>query len=88
MASATAAALLRSLSAWAGSLARNLDLLAGDEEHARRAAAARRKPPPSFVAGLVAGLTNFAINILGKTEFIIMYLVLSHSLWYFNVFML
>ncbi|XP_075990406.1 vacuolar protein sorting 13B isoform X2 [Anticarsia gemmatalis] len=65
VASATAAALLRSLSAWAGSLARNLDLLAGDEEHARRAAAARRRPPPSFVAGLVAGITNFAINILG-----------------------
>ncbi|KAH9643537.1 hypothetical protein HF086_016744 [Spodoptera exigua] len=65
VASAAAAALLRSLSAWAGSLARNLDLLAGDEEHARRAAAARRKPPPSFVAGLVAGITNFAINILG-----------------------
>lgn len=66
VASAAAAALLRSLSAWAGSLARNLDLLAGDEEHARRAAAARRRPPPSFVAGLVAGITNFAINILGK----------------------
>ncbi|XP_022832298.1 uncharacterized protein LOC111360569 [Spodoptera litura] len=65
VASAAAAALLRSLSAWAGSLARNLDLLAGDEEHARRAAAARRRPPPSFVAGLVAGITNFAINILG-----------------------
>ncbi|KAM3969019.1 vacuolar protein sorting 13B [Aphomia sociella] len=65
VASAAAAALLRSLSAWAGSLARNLDLLAGDEEHARRAAAARRRPPPSFVAGLAAGITNFAINILG-----------------------
>ncbi|PZC79662.1 hypothetical protein B5X24_HaOG216061 [Helicoverpa armigera] len=65
VASAAAAALLRSLSAWAGSLARNLDLLAGDEEHARRAAAARRRPPPSFVAGLMAGITNFAINILG-----------------------
>ncbi|XP_028176967.1 uncharacterized protein LOC114364842 [Ostrinia furnacalis] len=66
VASAAAAALVRSLSAWAGSLARNLDLLAGDEEHARRAAAARRKPPPSLMAGLSAGLTNFAINILGK----------------------
>ncbi|XP_037868646.1 uncharacterized protein LOC101746464 isoform X2 [Bombyx mori] len=65
VASAAVAALLKSLSAWAGSLARNLDLLAGDEEHARRAAAARRRPPPSFVAGLVAGITNFAINILG-----------------------
>ncbi|KAJ0183610.1 hypothetical protein K1T71_000033 [Dendrolimus kikuchii] len=65
VASAAAAALLRSLSAWAGSLARNLDLLAGDEEHARRAAAARRRPPPSLVAGLVAGITNFAINVLG-----------------------
>ncbi|XP_053623621.1 uncharacterized protein Vps13B [Plodia interpunctella] len=63
--SATAAALLRSLSAWAGSLARNLDILAGDEEHARRAAAARRRPPQSFMAGLAAGITNFAINILG-----------------------
>lgn len=67
VASAAAAALLRSLSAWAGSLARNLDLLAGDEEHARRAAAARRRPPPSFMAGLAAGITNFAINILGKS---------------------
>ncbi|KAL4717819.1 hypothetical protein ACJJTC_000968 [Scirpophaga incertulas] len=65
VASAAAAALLRSLSACAGSLARNLDLLAGDEEHARRAAAARRRPPPSLVAGLIAGITNFAINILG-----------------------
>ncbi|XP_068617900.1 intermembrane lipid transfer protein VPS13B isoform X2 [Battus philenor] len=65
MASAAAAALLRSLSAAAGSLARNLDLLAGDHEHAQRAAAARRHPPPSFLAGLAAGLTNFAINILG-----------------------
>lgn len=66
VASAAAAALVRSLSAWAGSLARNLDLLAGDEEHARRAAAARRRPPPSLVAGLMLGITNFAINILGK----------------------
>lgn len=66
IASAAAAGLLRSLSAWAGSLARNLDILAGDEEHARRAAAARRRPPDSFAAGLVAGITNFAINILGK----------------------
>ncbi|KAI8430531.1 hypothetical protein MSG28_000768 [Choristoneura fumiferana] len=65
VAAAAAAALLRSLSAWAGSLARNLDLLAGDEEHARRAAAARRRPPDSFMAGLAAGITNFAINILG-----------------------
>ncbi|KAL0902781.1 hypothetical protein ABMA27_000580 [Loxostege sticticalis] len=65
VASAAAAALVRSLSAWAGSLARNLDLLAGDEEHARRAAAARRRPPPSLVAGLMLGITNFAINILG-----------------------
>ncbi|XP_060809400.1 uncharacterized protein LOC106130565 isoform X3 [Amyelois transitella] len=63
--SATAAALLRSFSAWAGSLARNLDMLAGDEEHARRAAAARRRPPQTFMAGLAAGITNFAINILG-----------------------
>lgn len=66
VASAAAAALLRSLSAWASSLARNLDLLAGDEEHARRAAAARRRPPQSFMAGLATGITNFAINILGK----------------------
>ncbi|KAJ2954658.1 hypothetical protein O0L34_g2954 [Tuta absoluta] len=65
VASTTAAALLRSLSACAGSLARNLDLLAGDEEHARRAAAARRRPPQTFVEGLIAGITNFAINILG-----------------------
>ncbi|XP_038216589.1 uncharacterized protein LOC119835687 [Zerene cesonia] len=65
VASAAAAALLRSLSACAGSLARNLDLLAGDEQHARRAAAARRRPPPSLMAGLFAGITNFAINILG-----------------------
>ncbi|CAG9558247.1 unnamed protein product [Danaus chrysippus] len=65
VASAAAAALLRSLSAAAGSLARNLDLLAGDHEHARRAAAARRRPPQSLMAGLVAGITNFAINILG-----------------------
>ncbi|XP_049885072.1 intermembrane lipid transfer protein VPS13B isoform X3 [Pectinophora gossypiella] len=65
IASAAAAALVRSLSAWAGSLARNLDLLAGDEEHARRAAAARRRPPDSLVGGLIAGITNFAINILG-----------------------
>ncbi|XP_041987845.1 vacuolar protein sorting-associated protein 13B isoform X2 [Aricia agestis] len=65
VASAAAAALLKSLSACAGSLARNLDLLAGDEEHARRAAAARRRPPPSLMAGLVTGVTNFAINILG-----------------------
>ncbi|CAH0716660.1 unnamed protein product, partial [Brenthis ino] len=65
VASAAAGALLRSLSAAAGSLARNLDLLAGDDDHARRAAAARRRPPPSLMAGLVAGITNFAINILG-----------------------
>ncbi|CAG4977886.1 unnamed protein product [Colias eurytheme] len=65
VASAAAAALLRSLSACAGSLARNLDLLAGDEQHARRAAAARRRPPPNLMAGLFAGITNFAINILG-----------------------
>ncbi|KPJ06308.1 Vacuolar protein sorting-associated protein 13B [Papilio machaon] len=65
VASATAAAVLRSLSAAASSLARNLDLLAGDIEHAERAAAARRQPPSSLLAGLTAGLTNFAINILG-----------------------
>ncbi|XP_050683023.1 uncharacterized protein LOC126978332 [Leptidea sinapis] len=65
IASTAAAALLRSLCSCAGSLARNLDLLAGDEEHASRAAAARRRPPPSFMAGLVAGVSNFAINILG-----------------------
>ena len=41
VASAAAGALLRSLSSAAGSLARNLDLLAGDDDHARRAAAAR-----------------------------------------------
>ncbi|CAG4983945.1 unnamed protein product [Parnassius apollo] len=65
VATTAAAALLRSLSAAAGSLARNLDLLAGDDDHAQRAAAARRRPPPSLLAGLAAGLTNFAINILG-----------------------
>ncbi|XP_063545729.1 uncharacterized protein LOC134753720 [Cydia strobilella] len=65
VAAAAAAALLRSLSACAGSLARNLDLLAGDDEHARRAAAARRRHPDTFVQGLAAGITNFAINILG-----------------------
>lgn len=26
----------------------------------------RRRPPPNLMAGLVAGVTNFAINILGK----------------------
>ncbi|CAG9782391.1 unnamed protein product [Diatraea saccharalis] len=62
---AAAAALVRSLAACAGSLARNLDLLAGDEEHARRAAAARRRHPQSLAAGILAGVTNFAINILG-----------------------
>ncbi|XP_048004674.1 vacuolar protein sorting-associated protein 13B-like [Leguminivora glycinivorella] len=65
VAAAAAAALLRSLSACAGSLARNLDLLAGDDDHARRAAAARRRHPDTFVQGLAAGITNFAINILG-----------------------
>nr|XP_034839520.1 vacuolar protein sorting-associated protein 13B [Maniola hyperantus] len=65
VASAAAGALLRSLSSAAGSLARNLDLLAGDDDHARRAAAARRRAPSSLMAGLVAGITNFAINILG-----------------------
>ncbi|XP_064076371.1 intermembrane lipid transfer protein VPS13B [Vanessa tameamea] len=65
VASAAAGALLRSLSSAAGSLARNLDLLAGDEDHAKRAAAARRRPPPNLMAGLVTGITNFAINILG-----------------------
>lgn len=65
VATATAAAVLRSLSAWADSLARNLDILAGDEEHTKRAAAARRRPPDSLVAGLKHGFTNFAINILG-----------------------
>ncbi|CAH2103450.1 unnamed protein product [Euphydryas editha] len=65
VASAAAGALLRSLSSAAGSLARNLDLLAGDDEHAKRAAAARRRPPPNLMAGLVAGVTNFAINLLG-----------------------
>ncbi|RVE51488.1 hypothetical protein evm_003889 [Chilo suppressalis] len=62
---AAAAAVVRSLAACAGSLARNLDLLAGDEEHARRAAAARRRHPQSLAAGILAGVTNFAINILG-----------------------
>ncbi|CAK1554618.1 unnamed protein product [Leptosia nina] len=65
IASAAGAALLRSLSACARSVARNLDLLAGDEEHTRRAAAARRRQPPSLMAGIVDGVSNFAITLLG-----------------------
>ncbi|XP_045489894.1 vacuolar protein sorting-associated protein 13B isoform X1 [Pieris rapae] len=65
IASAASAALLRSLSACARSVARNLDILAGDEEHTRRAAAARRRQPPSLMAGIVDGVTNFAVTLLG-----------------------
>lgn len=65
VATSTAAALVWSISSWASSLARNLDLLAGDEEHAMRAAAIRRHPPDNLVAALRTGFSNFAINILG-----------------------
>ncbi|XP_072931388.1 intermembrane lipid transfer protein VPS13B isoform X3 [Epargyreus clarus] len=65
VASTAAAALLRSLNSCAGSLARNLDLLVGDDEHTRRAAAARRVAPQTFVGGLLTGVQNFAVNLLG-----------------------
>lgn len=73
LASATAAAFVKSISAWASSLARNLDLLAGDDDHTTRAAAARRVLPDTFISGLKHGFSNFAINMLGEFPCIIYY---------------
>ncbi|KAK8395541.1 hypothetical protein O3P69_005567 [Scylla paramamosain] len=54
-----------SLTNLASSVARNMERLSLDEDHARRSEASRRDHPAGLVQGLTQGLSAFGISILG-----------------------
>lgn len=55
-----------SLTNLASSVARNMERLSLDEDHARRSEASRRDHPAGLVQGLTQGLSAFGISILGE----------------------
>ena len=59
------AGTLTSLTNLASSVARNLERLSLDEEHAARSDAGRRAPPLGLTSSFMTGLAAFGISLLG-----------------------
>lgn len=57
-----------SLTNLASSVARNMERLSLDKDHADRSEAWRRYQPSGLAHGLMQGLSAFGISLLGKTS--------------------
>lgn len=57
-----------SLTNLASSVARNMERLSLDQDHAQRSEASRRDHPNGLVQGLTQGLSAFGISLLGELQ--------------------